>query len=516
MKNLHVENVSGSELIHYTGRGLNIAAPTGVDLVNTLVWVGRVYPISGFNYTACEVVDFNGDLTVGGGGGCGTGWNQLFNMLWNMRAASGTNDVFVGLLPNGVPTSGVIGCGGGGVAIAYNGGGQVLAQEIGHAFGRAHAPCGNPGGPDPNYPTYNSYPSGSIGEFGFDTSNSQVHNPVSTFDYMSYCGPVWTSPYTYVGLKNAITASPAAAHPQRAGSRHLEGEYLFLNFRMHKDGRVEVMNSFHLPTPSPPLEMGRETSVGCDLLCKDGAVLESHLCRLTNPHHDEGGPSVEFYEAIRWNDKTHTITFYRDGKVCHTIEVEERAPEVAFSATQQAERRPEMMRLEWSAKPATAAKQAQGPLQYILRYSNDAGRTWRAVAANLTENSHVVNLDMLPGGEECMFQVVASSGVRTAVANTKPFAVPRKPRKGYILSPEKSGVTFRQGEEVVFLGGGFSPNFATTDFEDVVWTSDRDGVIGTGYQVITHLLSAGRHRISIGFPDGLGGEASASVFVTIK
>ena len=320
-------------LIHYTGRGLNIAAPSGTDLVNTLAWVGRTYPISGFNYTACEVVEFNGDLTVGGGGGCGTGWNQLFNMLWNMRAASGTNDVFVGLLPGGVPTSGVIGCGGGGVAIAYNGGGQVLAQEIGHAFGRAHAPCGNPGGPDPSYPTYNSYPSGSIGEFGFDPSSSQVHNPALTFDYMSYCGPVWTSPYTYVGLKNAIVASPAAAHPQRAGSHHVEGEYLFLNFRMHRDGKVEMLNSFHLHTPSPPMEMGKETSVGCDLLCKEGGVLESHRCRLSNPHHDEDGPSAEFYEAIRWNDKTQSIAFHRDGKVCHTIEVEERAPEVAFSAT---------------------------------------------------------------------------------------------------------------------------------------------------------------------------------------
>jgi hypothetical protein len=38
-------------LIHYTGKGLNIAAPTGLDLSNTLVWVGKTYPISGFHYT---------------------------------------------------------------------------------------------------------------------------------------------------------------------------------------------------------------------------------------------------------------------------------------------------------------------------------------------------------------------------------------------------------------------------------------------------------------------------------
>jgi hypothetical protein len=226
----------------------------------------------------CDTIEFNGDLT-GGGGGCGTGWNQLFNTIWNMRAASGTTDVYIGLLPPGVPTSGVIGCGGGGVAIAYKDGGSVLAQEVGHAFGRAHAPCGNPGGPDPNYPTYNSYPSGSIGEFGFDSSNSQVFNPATTFDFMSYCGPVWVSPYTYIGLKNGITASPATAHADRAGdlTPTVEREHLHLNFRVHRDGKVELLPSFHLKgTPPAALpEVGFESPVSCDLMAGE-RVVTSH------------------------------------------------------------------------------------------------------------------------------------------------------------------------------------------------------------------------------------------------
>jgi hypothetical protein len=498
-------------LIHYTGRGLNITAPTGIDLINTLVWVGRTYPISGFAYTACDVVDFNGDLTVGGGGGCGTGWNQLFNTLWNMRVASGTNDVFVGLLPTGVPTSGVIGCGGGGVAIAYVGGGSVFAQEIGHAFGRAHAPCGNPGSPDPNYPTYDSYPSGSIGEFGVDTSNMQVFNPSSTYDYMSYCGPVWTSPYTYIGLKNAIAASPAMVHPERAGSRLVAGEHLFLNFRMHKSGKVELLNSFHLYTDQVPAEMGEPGRVGCDLLSEGGEVIASHHCRLNNPHMDEEGPYADYHEVVRWCDTARTLVFTRDGAVCHELKVEDSAPEVAFTGRKQVDRRPDLLRLEWSSK-----RGAPQPVHYLLRYSNDGGTTWRSVAADLVETHYVVSLDALPGGQQCMFQVIASSGIRTATATTDPFAAARKPRQAQILSPAQSGVTFKQGEDVVLLGGGFSPDFGTTEFDEVVWTSDRDGWIGTGYQVITHSLSAGRHRIGISFTDGLGGEASASVFITIE
>jgi hypothetical protein len=496
-------------LIHYTGRGLNIPAPTGVDLINTLVYVGKTYPISGFHYTACDTIDFNGDLTVGGGGGCGTGWNQLFNTLWNMRNASNTNDVFVGLLPNGVPTSGVIGCGGGGVAIAYVGGGTVLAQEVGHAFGRAHAPCGNPGGPDPNYPTYDSYPSASIGEFGFDTASSQVFNPASTYDFMSYCGPVWVSPYTYIALKNAITASPASAHPERAGGKSAPGEYLYINFRAHRDGKVDLLPSFHLDGMPPRVEVGPRSPISCHLLGGQGEILESHHCHLNDPHQDPDDPYLELHEVLPWYAETRVIAFFREGKLCHELEVESEPPRVCMQPPARLEEPKDLMRVEWYGEhPKT-------PVTYVLRYSHDDGKTWRAVIADLTEHSHVVNLDLLPGGERCKFQVVASAGTRTALAETGTFSVPQKPRKVYILSPERDS-TFRRGEPVVLLGGGFSPDFQTTDFEDVTWTSSIDGLMGVGYQVIVHTLSVGRHKITLSFPDGLGGEASGSIFVRIE
>lgn len=549
-------------LIHYTGNGLNIAAPSGTDLVNTLAWIGRTYPISGITYTACEVVEFNGDLTVGGGGGCGTGWNQLFNTLWNMRNASspdasGNRDVFVGLLPSGVPTSGVIGCGGSGVAIAYTGGGSVLAQEVGHGFSRAHAPCGNPGGPDPNYPVYGSYPSASIGEFGLDTSNLTVFNPASTYDFMSYCGPVWVSPYTYVALKNAVVTGlgGAPAHPDRAGSRNVAGDYLFLNFRVHKRGKVELLNSFHLYTDHPPTETGERTDIGCDLLGEDGNVIESHHCQMTNPHMDQESSYQDFHEAIRWNDKCASIAFTRSGQIFDTLDVSNSAPVASFTGTKQVERATKavaavadgsavangagtptalstnLLRLEWNIKQPVAAGAARAsargakapkepvtetPTHALLRYSNDGGTNWRVVATDLTNDSHVVNLNQLPGGDQCLFQLVAASGVRTSLTTTKPVAVPIKPRKAYILSPDKSQSTYAKGQDVVLLGGGFSPDFESSNFDDVVWTSDRDGLVGAGYQVITNSLSSGRHRIQISLPDGLEGEALASVFITIK
>jgi hypothetical protein len=495
-------------LIHYTGRGMDIAAPSGLDLVDTLAWVARVYPISGFTYTACEVIDFGGDLTVGGGGGCGAGWNDLFGQLWNMRVASGTNDVFVGLLPTGTPTGGVIGCGGGGVAIAYVGDGPTLSQEVGHAFGRAHAPCGNPGGPDPNYPVYDAYPSGSIGEFGFDTLASQVWNPASTFDFMSYCGPVWTSPYTYDGLRNGIIASMAATHPHRPHVRDVVREHVALNFRLHRDGRVELLPSFHLEIPAPPAEAGMPTPVGCDLLDAEGGILESHSCSLVDPHQDEHGPYLDFHEVLPWDSATRSIAVRRHGEVLRTVDVPAEPPKVTVRQPKRVERREELMRVEWTGS------HPQQPVTYLLRYSHDGGASWRAVAADLTGTRHVVNLDLLPGGDACKFQVVASAGVQTAVAETDPFAVPRKPYQAHIITPQ-SGAEYQQGEPVALQGGGFSPDLETTAFEEATWASSLDGPLGTGYQVVVHTLSVGRHKLTLTIPDGYGGEATGSVFVTV-
>lgn len=496
-------------LIHYTGRGLNIANPSGFDLINTLAYIGKTYPISGFNYTACDVVEFNGDLTVGGGGGCGTGWNQLFNMLWNMRAASGTNDVFVGLLPSGVPTSGVIGCGGGGVAIAYIGAGSVLAQEVGHAFGRAHAPCGNPGNPDPNYPTYNSYPSGSIGEYGFDNETSQVFNPSTTFDFMSYCGPTWISPYTYVGLMNGIITSMASGNAERTSEVAVAHENLHLNFRVHLDGRVELLPSFHLSGQAPSSEMGDRSPVSCRLLNADGQITVVHHCHYNDPHQDPDGPYVEFHEVVLWAPDTRSIAFVREGKVIYTFELEGQAPEVKMLATTRTEKRADLMRIEWEGK------HPEKDLTYLLRYSADEGKKWRVVAADLTETSQVINLELLPGGERCKFQVVASSGIRTALAETEPFPVPEKPRQAYVLLPE-CDARFMEGRAVILRGGGFSPDFETSLHADVQWSSDIDGDLGVGYELILHTLSVGQHKITLSVADGLGGKATSSVEIVVK
>lgn len=79
----------------------------------------------------------------------------------------------------------------------YSGNEGTLAQELGHAMGRAHAPCGGAAAVDPDYP----YGRANIGVYGWDIVDHEIIDPGSrVFDFMSYCHPNWVSDYTFSGL----------------------------------------------------------------------------------------------------------------------------------------------------------------------------------------------------------------------------------------------------------------------------------------------------------------------------
>ena len=101
--------------------------------------------------------------------------------------------------------------------------GGTLAQELAHAMGRAHAPCGNPQAIDYDFP----YSGGSIGVFGYDILTKELLDPGDRWrDFMSYCSPVWTSDYTFQGIYDRmeiVTTQQKAAVAAAAGASGTSG-----------------------------------------------------------------------------------------------------------------------------------------------------------------------------------------------------------------------------------------------------------------------------------------------------
>jgi hypothetical protein len=166
------------------------------------------------------------------------------------------------------------------------------------------------------------------------------------------------------------------------------------------------------------------------------------------------------------------------------------------------------MHLGWSIDGS------EGEQSALIRYSNDDGKTWQAIAADVKDTSHLVNLDLLPGGKACRLEVIPSS-LEKASVQTEPFEVSIKPRKAFLYSP-REGETFTNGNPVMLLGGAYSPDHTPCTVEAVSWHSNLQGHLGTGNQLLKSDLVIGTHCITMLAPDGLGGETKASVWIKIE
>ncbi len=162
-------------------------------------------------------------------------WSDLLDELRILRQMDGSGRYYYGFVRVGY-TSGIAGIGylGFPVAVGWDYAGSapaVMAHELGHNFGRSHAPCGVSG--DPNYP----YPNATLGTWGYDRRNNSLKDPNAYRDLMGYCSPLWISDYTYEGAQGFLEANP----PQAQSVAPLPlGEEVLLFTALVVDGKVEL------------------------------------------------------------------------------------------------------------------------------------------------------------------------------------------------------------------------------------------------------------------------------------
>jgi hypothetical protein len=144
-------------------------------------------------------------------------WGRILGEMNALRVAEGGNRYYYGVVDPSY-NSGIAGLGyvGAPAAIGWDKGsgvGVVAAHELGHNFGRQHAPCGNPSNPDANYP----YPGAGIGTWGYDQGSNSLKSPAQFTDLMGYCSPTWISDYTYEGVLAYLSGSASMQPPPVQG-----------------------------------------------------------------------------------------------------------------------------------------------------------------------------------------------------------------------------------------------------------------------------------------------------------
>ena len=218
----------------------------------------RMHPIGGYNTivrspytttTADTLEDDNGN----------NAWTTILAELEAIRAVEDPSRYYYGVAKVSY-TSGVAG-----VAYVSNGqsersalgwdylpsGSTVAAHELGHNWGRNHAPCGGPGGLDFGYP----YSDGSTGSYGLDVA-SQTLKPPTLSDIMGYCDPKWIGGYTYQAVMNYLL-SPLAVASVTAAAVSQSAQPCLLVWGHIRNGEMVLEPSFLVNTrPSQPRRPG--------------------------------------------------------------------------------------------------------------------------------------------------------------------------------------------------------------------------------------------------------------------
>ena len=163
---------------------------------------------------------------------------QLLREVEAIRVMEGKPGHYMGTMTNARGASGVAYTPG--LSSFSLPGGTVIAHELGHNMNLLHAPCGEPGAPDPSFPS----PTGSIGVWGYDFRDRGSVVPASHKDLMSYCDPAWISDYSFTSaLFYRLNPGSASAF---AGS----SESLLVWGGLDEDGDPFLEPAFVVDAPS--------------------------------------------------------------------------------------------------------------------------------------------------------------------------------------------------------------------------------------------------------------------------
>ncbi|MFC2042793.1 hypothetical protein ACFLUA_01405, partial [Chloroflexota bacterium] len=376
--------------VHYYRHGnLNEYYPAVTqDILSNDVW--NIYPVDNVN------ISFHSPKTYYGNLNNIDDWIYILNAITDMKQTEGAPDsqIWYGLLPvedesgdtwfNG----GVVGMGWLGDRVSVGladysdyglDGGITAAHEFGHNLGREHAPCGNPSYPDPYYP----YPSGIIGQSGFNLSQFTVI-PDNYKDIMSYCSPEWVSDYTYLGLYN---------DQRMHGGSMPQGELvesIFVRASLDQDGQAKLEPFYEFmgqPTSSPD-----SSEYSIEMLNDVGEIIAVHPVKILKA--EEYGINAYSISAVvpKPKEPITTIRLVENGIAISEKNVISENTALAIpnqAAVVTADQVGYEVILNWGIPGVPA----------LARYSSDDGLSWTTLDIDITEGHLLLYPQSMPKGE---------------------------------------------------------------------------------------------------------------------
>jgi len=388
------------------------------------------------------------------------------------------------------------------------------------------------------------YSSSSIQEFGFNPVTGKIYNPSNTHDVMSYCPSGgsregWVSPFTWNRMfshmaPGAFEVQTAAdTFPVQVYSISDEGQSLVINLSINNPdlnpGYSGKLGDLHL-VPTGVAYLLPEGEYAVELRGPNNNVLarypfnasfeSEYDAHANEPHAGDDDPpfppdpttKADVSFSVPWDPSTAFIALLHNQQVLDQVSLSNNPPQVTFTAPDQAGSWPagSTQTLQWVGLDLDGDS-----LSYSLFYSYNAGANWQLLDSEISEDSYQVLVDSMAGGSDVRFRIVATDGVQIAFDETDfAISIPNKAPFVTILHPA-NGRHYTPGSLVVLQGSATDMEDGSLPDEALLWSSDRQGGLGSGPSVAFPELEGGKHVITLSTMDSYGIGASAEVIIYV-
>jgi hypothetical protein len=355
-----------------------------------------------------------------------------------------------------------------------------------------------------------------INEYGYDIQAGEVITPgtfeITCGESQNYPSPpyrYWIGPTTYQNLM-ALPALPAAPQaPTPAATYAIVSAFTYIDSYFHTT-KVQFDPVWQVTAGSPPANPPAGTQYCLELRDAAEAVLSSYcfnLYYLESYHEDSFTVSLPVVGtpaklALRSGG---TLSPDQPNAEIGSLPVSAHAPQVTLTTPNGGESLGASVAVQWSGSDADPGTQ----LTYNLLYSGDV-TTWMPVATGITLTQYTLDLGLIPGSTSARLRVMASDGYYTASDDSNgSFTVSNKAPLVSIISP--TGFTVVPSGAINLSGTAYDADDGVLAGVSLVWSSNRDGLLGTGANLVAVSLSPGTHMITLTATDSAAQAASAAV-----
>ncbi len=391
---------------------------------------------------------------------------------------------------------------------------MTAAHETGHNLQMKHVKaCKANGGAVEPYPYSNTEwlsAGGPRDHYGLDTGPIpiEIKLPREHADFMTYCGPAWISDYTFKKLYTQLKANAGIRAAGQSASWDPETEYLMIMGDVEPEtDDVDLLPIMHMQGDEidPDVWTNPDGDYAVRLLDAGDEVLFEQTFGLIEEPHDEAGAAITLF--VPYDAGVARLVITHDGEELTTVAVSPNAPTVTLdpvtgdvSGT---------LTLSWTASDADG-----DDLTASVYLSADGGETWRLITLGLNGDQDALDTSLWPHMDQGMLRVEVNDGVNVGQDVTGPFSVAAKAPVVFALAPE-DGTMAPAGLPILFTATGYDAEDGPMEGEAITWSSDRDGNLGTGTQLVMPDLSPGQHDITVTATDSDDNTATDSIQVYV-